>query len=100
MHTLWDRFSRYFLRHPELGFSLDISRMRFGEDFFGQMEPLAQKAFSAMQQLEAGAIANPDENRMVGHYWLRAPELAPTKELQNEIVQCYASVRGFAMEVH
>ena len=27
--------------------------------------------------LEKGAIANPDENRMVGHYWLRAPERAP-----------------------
>jgi glucose-6-phosphate isomerase len=24
-----------------------------------------------------GALANPDEGRMVGHYWLRAPELAP-----------------------
>ena len=27
--------------------------------------------------LEKGAIANADEKRMVGHYWLRAPELAP-----------------------
>ena len=30
-----------------------------------------------MKALEAGAIANPDEQRMVGHYWLRAPALAP-----------------------
>ena len=32
---------------------------------------------SEMEALEAGAIANADEKRMVGHYWLRAPELAP-----------------------
>ena len=35
-----------------------------------------------MDALEKGAIANPDEKRMVGHYWLRAPELAPTPELR------------------
>ena len=40
-----------------------------------------QKAFAAMDALEAGAIANPDEKRMVGHYWLRDPTLAPTPEL-------------------
>ena len=34
-----------------------------------------------MDALEKGAIANPDENRMVGHYWLRDPELAPTPEI-------------------
>ena len=27
--------------------------------------------------IEGGAIANLDEDRMVGHYWLRAPDLAP-----------------------
>jgi glucose-6-phosphate isomerase len=100
MNTLWDRFSKYFLRHPELGISIDISRMRFGDDFFGQMEPMAQKAFTAMQQLEAGAIANPDENRMVGHYWLRAAKLAPTPELTKEIEDTNASIRQFVDSVH
>ncbi|KAF0918446.1 hypothetical protein E2562_024231 [Oryza meyeriana var. granulata] len=35
-------------------------------------------AFAAMGELEKGAITNPDEGRMVGHYWLRDPGLAPT----------------------
>ena len=100
MASLWDRFQQYYVANDELGFSLDISRMRFSEPWLGQMEPLAQKAFAAMDALEKGAIANPDENRMVGHYWLRAPELAPNKELQDEIVRCYASIRGFALETH
>jgi glucose-6-phosphate isomerase len=100
MNTLWPRFTQYHLRHAELGFSIDISRMRFGEDFFGQMEPLAQRAFTAMQQLEAGAIANPDENRMVGHYWLRAPQLAPTPELRAEIEQTNTAIVQFVRGIH
>ena len=100
MQSLWERFQRYYLRHPQLGFSLDISRMRFGDDFFAKMEPLAQKAFGAMRELEAGAIANPDEGRMVGHYWLRAPSLAPTPELQREIRECNAAIQSCVREVH
>lgn len=100
MNTLWDRFSKYFVRHPQLGISLDISRVRFGDDFFGQMEPLAQKAFLAMQQLEAGAIANPDEKRMVGHYWLRAAQMAPSADLKAEIENTNKAIHDFVRSVH
>jgi len=41
------------------------------------MDPALDEAVSAMEALESGAIANPDENRQVGHYWLRNPDLAP-----------------------
>src|SRR5687768_15580377 len=85
MNTLWERFQRFYCRHAELGFSLDVSRVRFDEDFLQRMGPLAVTALQQMQALESGAIANPDENRMVGHYWLRAPHLAPTSELRTEI---------------
>jgi glucose-6-phosphate isomerase len=100
MSSLWDRYQKYFLRHDTLGVTLDISRIRFGDDFLAQMEPLAQKAFVSMKALEAGAIANPDENRMVGHYWLRAPHLAPTPELKAEIEQCNTAIREFVAKVH
>src|SRR5437667_3975996 len=79
--ALWQRFQQYFLRYDELDFSIDISRMKFPDDFFGRMRPNIEKAFAAMRELEAGAIANPDEKRMVGHYWLRNPALAPNGEL-------------------
>jgi glucose-6-phosphate isomerase len=52
-----------------------------------------------MEALEAGAIANPDEDRMVGHYWLRNPDLAP-QALRQEIKDTVASVKKFAAEVH
>src|SRR5437879_12876987 len=83
--SLWQRFQRYFLYYRDLGFSFDISRMKFPDDFFEKMQPKIDKAFAAMRELEAGAIANPDEKRMVGHYWLRNPALAPNKQLRADI---------------
>src|SRR5438067_8794071 len=98
--SLWQRFQRYFLEYRELGFSLDISRMKFPEDMFDEMRPQIEQAFAAMRQLEAGAIANPDENRMVGHYWLRNPALAPTPAIRAEIEQTVVSIKNFAAAIH
>ena len=100
MKELWERFCRYSVRHEQLGFALDISRMRFGEDFLTRLQPLAQHALEQMNELEAGGIANPDENRMVGHYWLRAPQLAPTPELREEIESTNAKIREFCRTIH
>ena len=58
------------------------------------------KAYAAMDALEKGAIANPDENRMVGHYWLRAPELAPDPAIAAEIRATVAAAKAFAADVH
>lgn len=99
-NSLWPRFQKYFLRYSDLGFVLDISRMNFPESFLPAMAAQADAACQAMRQLEAGAIANPDENRMVGHYWLRAPELAPTPEIRSAITTTQQAVENFAAGVH
>lgn len=96
----WNRFQQYLCHCPELGLWLDYSRMQFDDDYLNRMEPALQKAFSAMQALERGAIANPDENRMVGHYWLRAPELAPTDEIRQEIVTTVDRIESFTAAIH
>jgi glucose-6-phosphate isomerase len=59
-----------------------------------------QPAFAAMAALEGGAIANPDENRAVGHYWLRNAALAPSVALQTEIADCLAEIKSLAARVH
>ncbi len=82
---LWPRFQKYYAEFPQLGLSLDLSRMNFSDEFLSAMEPRLQSAFVAMTDLEKGAIANPDENRMVGHYWLRNPAMAPTSEIRKDI---------------
>src|SRR5215472_2011577 len=97
---LWQRFQRYFLEYRELGFSLDVSRMKFPDDLFEKMRPQIEHAFAAMRELEAGAIANPTENRMVGHYWLRNPALAPTPEIRSEIEGTVRRIKAFAEDVH
>ncbi|GFO56590.1 glucose-6-phosphate isomerase [Geomonas sp. Red276] len=97
---LWERFKDRLFHAPELGLTLDTSRMNFGDDFMETMEPRLQKAYGEMAELEKGSIANPDEQRMVGHYWLRAPELAPETGLAEEIIGTQASIKAFAASVH
>jgi glucose-6-phosphate isomerase len=63
------------------------------------LKPKFEKAFQDMAALEGGAIANPDENRMVGHYWLRDPDLAPA-ELKSEIVTTLNDIEAFVQQVH
>lgn len=57
-------------------------------------------ALMDMAALEAGSVANPDEGRMVGHYWLRAPELAPDAAIEAEIRKTVQDIRDFAAAVH
>jgi glucose-6-phosphate isomerase len=98
--SLWNRFQKYYLSYADLDFALDISHMRFADDFFEKMKPRIERAFSEMSELEKGAIANPDEGRMVGHYWLRNAQLAPTADLRAAIEQTNARIREFAAKVH
>ncbi|MBS0663562.1 MAG: glucose-6-phosphate isomerase [Verrucomicrobia bacterium] len=96
----WSRFKSHFYHHAELGFALDVSRMAFPDEFLADMAPRMAGAFADMAALEKGAIANPDEKRMVGHYWLRAPHLAPTPELARDITSTLESIKAFAAQVH
>jgi glucose-6-phosphate isomerase len=97
---LWERYKKYLCLCPDIGLCLDISRMNFPDTFFQQMEGPMQKAFREMAELEKGAIANPDEQRMVGHYWLRNSALAPDPALGAEIEFTLRAVRDFAANVH
>ncbi len=96
----WSRFKQFHYDHPELGFAIDISRMDFSDDYLSSMESRIQEAYKAMDALEKGAIANPDENRMVGHYWLRDPELAPTGSISNEISETLAAIKSYVAKIH
>src|SRR5271170_5256676 len=96
----WNRFKQYHYQDAALGVALDISRIPFPDGYLASMEPRMQAAFASMAALEKGAIANPSEKRMVGHYWLRAPQLAPTEEINKEIVSTLAAIMAFASKVH
>ncbi|XP_020597244.1 glucose-6-phosphate isomerase 1, chloroplastic isoform X2 [Phalaenopsis equestris] len=97
--SLWHRYVDWLYEHKELGIYLDVSRIGFTNEFFETMEPRMQRAFMAMQDLEKGAIANPDEGRMVGHYWLRNVALAPNSSLRSQIEQTLNAICEFADKI-
>ncbi|MCJ7803528.1 MAG: glucose-6-phosphate isomerase [Desulfobacterales bacterium] len=96
----WERYKKYLNFNPEIGLMVDISRMMFPNDYFDRMESQMQKAYQNMEAIESGVMANPDEKRMVGHYWLRAPELAPKREITRDIHKNLQAIKDFSKKVH
>ena len=100
MTDTWKRYRELLCSVPSLGLTLDPSRMRFGAGFFDETARDMDRAYTAMEDLEKGAIANPDEKRMVGHYWLRDPARAPSPEIRSQIERALEQIRSFSMGVH
>ncbi|PSS31592.1 Glucose-6-phosphate isomerase [Actinidia chinensis var. chinensis] len=96
---LWRRYVDWLYQHKELGLYLDVSRVGFTDEFVAEMEPKFQAAFRAMKELEKGAISNPDEGRMVGHYWLRNSKLAPNSYLMLKIENTLEALCEFSNDV-
>jgi len=97
---LWARYQKELCRLPKLGFALDTSRVPYPKSFWKDSEPAMQEAYRAMDALESGEIANPDENRMVGHYWLRDPDRAPFPDITASLRDDLAQIKAFADDVH
>ena len=85
MASSFDLYRQQLLNFPELGISLDFSRAPAPAGFAAKMAPALAQAFADMTALEKGAVANPDEKRMVGHYWIRTPELAPDAKIAADV---------------
>ncbi len=99
MNASWKRYEELLCVVEGLGLTLDVSKMNFPPDWVGSMAAPMTRAFDAMEALEKGAIANPDEKRKVGHYWLRAPELAPPEDAA-AIDDALSRVKAFTADVH
>ena len=97
---LWERFQKHYTEFTSLGLAVDLSHVDFPNDYFEQMAAPVQRAFDAMAQLEKGDIANPDEKRMVGHYWLRQAALAPSADIRQTIEETLTRIKEFAGQIH
>ena len=53
-NELWQRYCDYLFTDETLGFSLDISRVRFPDDYFESMQIRMTAALAAMRELESG----------------------------------------------
>ncbi len=80
--------------------ALDYSLTGIDSAFVATMEPAMQAAFLAMESLESGAIANPDEDRMVGHYWLRDFARIPDESLRKDVIAEDVRLRGLVKNIH
>ena len=95
----WDTFKQYFIYLHQLKISLDTSKVFFKEHFFQSMQSKIVRAFNEMDALEKGTIANPDEKRMVGHYWLRNFQLAPKQDINIVLHDNWLKIHAFADKV-
>ena len=95
----WQRFCELIWFHDDLGMWLDISRMHLNSDALDALRPRFDDAFQAMASLEEGAYANGDEQRQVGHYWLRKPSLAPEPAVQAHISAEIDDIESFARAI-
>ncbi|MCH1408740.1 MAG: glucose-6-phosphate isomerase, partial [Verrucomicrobiales bacterium] len=69
----WGTYQKSVIRYPDIGFTLDTSRMNAPSEWSEEMQSKIARAFRDCAAIEAGEIMNPDEDRAVGHYWLRNP---------------------------
>lgn len=93
-------FQKAFYHFAPLDLQVDLSRSGVDAAVLDSLRPRLAKALDGIARIEAGDVMNPDEGRMVGHYWLRAPNLAPTPALHREIRDTVVAISDFAGRVH
>jgi len=95
----WEKFSKYLWFNDALNIWIDISKINFTEKEFEAINQKFVNVFKALDELENGSIANIDENRQVGHYWLRNSSIAPNEILKNKIDNEISSIKEFGKEI-
>ena len=95
----WKRFTDLLWYNDDLGIWLDISKMRISSSELKNLEPKLNNALTAMKSLENGSIANKDEDRQVGHYWLRNLSLSPTNEIKLNIESEINEINSFGKDI-
>jgi glucose-6-phosphate isomerase len=79
------------------GVELDFARMNLQGDLSDRYCSQIERAVTEMAAVEAGEKVNSDEGRRVGHYWLRAPELAPG-DIGTDVEATWQQMDQFAAE--
>jgi glucose-6-phosphate isomerase len=92
----WKRLQfRSFIDTSHGYFALDYSRIGFDDSLFSHLSDKCAAAMRNIKEIESGSLANPDEKRMVGHYWLRSPDRAPSLEIAEAITSSVDDIKHF-----
>ena len=95
----WKRYCDLLFTDDSLGFWLDVSRMNVESNDFEEFRGIYSKAFESIASLENGSVANIDEGRQVGHYWLRNPEIAPSQDITDSIYKEIQNISKFGASI-
>lgn len=87
--------ARSFGLQTAAGVTIDFERLRLPANLLQRHATIIDAAMAEMRALEAGEIVNHDEGWQTGHYWLRAPELAPAA-YRDPIRDTIAGIKAFA----
>ncbi len=98
--STFEQYLAWRVALPQPAIELDLGDAGLQREDLEAAAPALRDALAAMQRLEAGALANADEGRMVGHYWLRAPELAPDPTITAAIRASWEQIEAFAADFH
>ncbi len=96
---IFNSYSEKLYSNKTLDIYLDFKDTELSESAIKNLQPALIQAINEMQELENGAIANPDENRQVGHYWLRNPKLSPSAEAMAQIENARNQIKSFASDI-
>jgi glucose-6-phosphate isomerase len=94
----WKYFCDHHFYFESVGLSIDVSKIDRFDDVLQKIDH--PSIFREMAALESGGVANADENRMVGHYWLRNPAIAPSEDLKTMITDVWEALDRFVHAVH
>ena len=95
----WDKFCNYLWFDKKLNIWLDISKINFTNEEIKNLEDKFIDVFSSIKELENGAISNIDENRQVGHYWLRNPSISPSSQIGDDISADINEISEFGKQI-
>ena len=94
-----NKFCNYLWFDKKLNIWLDISKINFTSKEIKTLEKKFINVFSSIKKLENGAISNIDENRQVGHYWLRNPSISPSSKIEEEISADINAISEFGKQI-
>ncbi len=97
--SIWSRYCELQWFHKKLGMWLDISKMHINPSDLKSLESKFPQVYASMTLLENGAISNIDENRQVGHYWLRTPSIAPETHIKLKIEHETSKIIEFSNQI-
>lgn len=93
-------FNSHYWKSQNLGISIDYSKALLSREEIKKVQLKIEQAIGFMQTVDKGAFANESEKRMVGHYWLRNPSMAPTSSIKLEIENTLVKIKQFASDIH